>query len=145
MYIGFQPMTGTSYKKYMNNYVWFIRYHLPALLYAAMIIIVSSVPNLHSSTPDFPWLDKVAHFTEYALFSILVFRSFANISSKMHINYTFLLSLLFIVCFAILDEFYQRYIPGRSSDVADILFDLLGSALILFILWRTAKRRLVNS
>lgn len=129
----------------MNTAIWFAKHHLPAILYAALIIAVSSMPNLHAGAINVPGLDKAAHFAEYAIFSVLVFRSFANISSRMHINYTFLLSLLFISIFAIIDEFYQRYIPGRDSDVLDIIFDLLGSILILFVLWRLAKRQKAES
>ena len=119
----------------------FLKYHAPALAFAALIIILSSTSNLNPSHFDIPGFDKVAHFLEYALFAVLVFRSFMHLSSKIHLKPAVLLSFLFIILFAVADEFYQSYVPGRDSDPHDVLFDLLGSSLILFFLWFRYKKQ----
>jgi VanZ family protein len=36
----------------------------------------------------------------------------------------------------IADEIHQAYIPGRNASVVDVLLDVVGIALCLFILWR---------
>ncbi|UCD18589.1 MAG: VanZ family protein [Candidatus Zixiibacteriota bacterium] len=112
-----------------------IKYHIPAAAYAVLIIILSSLPSLNPPQVNIAGIDKVAHFLEYAILAVLVFRSFSHISPRLQIRLTFVLSLLFVFVFAALDEFYQSYIPGRQSDVYDMLFDVLGSSIILFYLW----------
>jgi len=46
-------------------------------------------------------------------------------------------------CYALSDEFHQRYVPGRSADWMDILFDWLGTALgtYLMLRWRSFRQR----
>jgi VanZ family protein len=118
----------------------FLVYHLPALLYAGLIIAASSIPNL--KTPklvDFQ-LDKAIHFIEYALFAFLTYRSAVHISSKVTQNRALILSSIFVLGFAILDEFYQKYVPGRDSGIGDLSMDLIGAALVLILLWIREKR-----
>lgn len=117
-----------------NFFVNFIIYHLPFLLFAALIFTISSIPNLRQPQLKFLAVDKIAHFIEYALFAFLTFRSFTHLSSKLSVNQSLTISLIFLGFFAMLDEFYQRYIPGRFFDIYDILTDILGASLVLFIL-----------
>ncbi|MBN2226401.1 MAG: VanZ family protein [candidate division Zixibacteria bacterium] len=119
----------------------FLKYHLPAILYAALIIIVSSMSNLTPPSVGIVGVDKLAHFFEYAILAVLVFRSFSHLSSRMRPGLVFLLSLLFVAIFALFDECFQAYIPGRHSDVYDIVFDLLGSWLILGYLWYRTRQK----
>ncbi len=121
--------------------ITFIKYHLPAILYAALIIVVSSTPNLTPPSVGIVGLDKLAHFFEYAILAVLVFRSISHLSTRMRPGLVFLLSMLFVAIFALFDETFQAYIPGRHSDVYDIVFDLLGSLLILGYLWYRNRRR----
>lgn len=121
----------------------FLWYHLPVIVYAGLIITVSSVPNLQ--TPDLRFLafDKVAHFLEYAVFALLAFRSFYHLGSSPKLRRSLLLSALFVSFFALLDEMYQHFIPGRYSDWRDFVFDLTGAALVLIVLgvYRRKKQR----
>ena len=76
--------------------------------------------------------DKVAHFVEYGLFALLAYRSFSHFGPRMTGRRSLLFTVLFLSLFACLDEFYQRFIPGRQSELADLAVDLLGivSALV---------------
>ena len=82
----------------------FLKYHAPAIAYAVIILILSSSPRLNPSGFEIEGLDKIAHFLEYAIFAVLVFRSFMHLSPKINLNLTMLLSTLFIILFAIADE-----------------------------------------
>jgi len=112
----------------------FIVYHLPAIIYAIVIILVSSIPNLKTPSLRFLAFDKLAHFFEYAVFASLIFRSFSNLFSSNKISRIFLLSALFLSIFAFADEFHQRYIPGRFFDYYDLLTDFCGAFLVLIFL-----------
>lgn len=115
-------------------------YHLPAIIYATAIILMSSIPRL--SAPEFKFLffDKLAHFVEYAVFAFLTFRSFSHISHKVTRGWAFLLSALFLSLFALLDELHQYFVPGRYSDVYDLIGDILGALVVLVYLWRWPPR-----
>jgi len=117
----------------------FSKYHLPAVLYAVLIIVLSSLPGLGVPQIRIIALDKIIHFIEYAVFAVLIFRSFSNISEKLQGRVIVFFSMLFVVLFALFDELYQSYIPGRSSDPFDFLFDVLGALIIILYLFVRRK------
>ena len=120
---------------YKNRKVRFSVYHLPVILYAAIIIAISSIRSLPAPELGGLVLDKLAHFVEYALFAFLTFRSFSHLSPTIRAGTAALLSLLFLVCFAALDEYYQQYVVGRFADAYDLLSDTFGAAIVLAYLW----------
>ncbi len=113
----------------------FFLYHFPAIIYGLVIFLLSSVPGMKLPEYGFLRADKLLHFLEYALFAILIFRSFSQLFRKQKFHYVIVVSSFFLILFALLDEYYQKYIPGRESDVADVILDVLGASLILFSLW----------
>ena len=119
----------------------FITYHFPAILYGLLILVLSSIPK--ESLPEISLLraDKLMHFLEYALFAILIYRSFTHLLTRFGTRYVFLASFVFMLLFSMLDEAYQNYVPGRHSDILDIILDVLGASLILVLLWIRQKRR----
>lgn len=117
----------------------FLIYHLPALIYAGLIITASSIPNLKTPKIANFQFDKVAHFIEYALFAFLIYRSVINWGQRMLCNTALVISSILVLLFAIMDEFYQRYVPGRDSGIPDLITDLVGAALVLILLWYRGK------
>lgn len=85
--------------------------------------------------------DKLIHFVEYGIFALLAFRSFSHVGSVSPVNRAMLFSALFICVFAVFDEYYQRFIPGRFFDVYDILVDVCGALLVLSLLWIRLRRK----
>lgn len=107
-----------------------------AILYAMLIIGLSSVPG--RSFPDIKWLsqDKLIHIGEYLIFGILVGQVIAfRVTARSRI---FLFTLLLAGAFGALDEVYQTLIPGRDNSYADWIADLMGviAGSSLFLLWR---------
>ena len=119
----------------------FLIYHLPLLLYAAVVLAVSSIPNLKTPQVRFLAADKLAHFLEYSLFAFLAYRSMTRISPNVGERLPLLLSLLLLAAFAILDEYLQSFIPGRSPELWDYATDLAGGSLILAVLWYRQRRK----
>lgn len=112
----------------------FIKYHLPALLYAGLILVLSSIPNWGPKQEFIIGVDKIIHFFEYALFAFFIYRSFSHISPYLSSRLVIFASLVFVALFSGLDEYYQSHIPGRESDIFDALFDILGASLIVLVL-----------
>lgn len=80
---------------------------------------------------------KLAHLFEYFILGILIY----NLLIEYKISKIILISVLFCIIFASLDEFHQLFIPGRSSKVLDVFIDTIGSycGILLINLWNKKK------
>lgn len=119
----------------------FLFYHFPAIVYAAAIIALSSIPNPRPLPIRVLLADKLAHLVEYGIFAFLIFRSFTNIGTRMPARRALFLSALFICLFAAFDEYYQRFISGRHPDAYDLAADVLGALLVLLLMWLKHRKR----
>jgi VanZ family protein len=105
----------------------FARYLLIA--WFLTIIIVSSIPNIptlkiHTARAEIR-LDYLMHFCEYGFLAFLTFLSFAGKEFKISYRKVLLIAVILIL-FAILDEYHQKLIPGRSFNHKDILSNVTG-------------------
>jgi VanZ family protein len=99
---------------------------LPFIIWAALVFVVSSIPRL--SVPDLGmprWSDKVAHFIEYAVLAFLFYRGEGGQRWRMGIP-AWLLVIVATLAIASLDEYHQRFIPGRDSSIMDWTADGAG-------------------
>jgi len=114
-------------------------------LFAAWIVViltVSSIPSLptlkiHTEKSEIR-LDYLIHFCEYGLLAGMAFLTFVSNEYKLS-NKKFLLITVGLILFAILDEYHQKLIPGRSFNLKDIYSNIAGvlAALIFcFIVFR---------
>jgi len=117
----------------------FIKYHLPLVLYSALIIGLSSLPWLRTPKIKHISVDKIAHFIEYALLAATTFWSFSHIQ-KLTQRKALLWSLLFVVIFAMVDETFQKIVPNRDSSIYDFFADVSGAVLVVFLLWLRQRR-----
>ena len=113
----------------------FAKYHLPPILYALLIITASSISGLKSPFLGEYQLDKIIHFLEYFIFAFLMFRSVSHLANKALSERALLISFLLVGLFALGDEFYQKFVPNRVSELPDLIADLLGAIMVLFLLW----------
>lgn len=132
-------MTGKFTASMLRNS--FFLFALPPVLYAVAIISVSSIPDL--SGPELPIVpfDKSAHLVEYCGFGLLTLRAIVHLLQKHRLSSAYLISIFVVACMAGFDEWYQSFIPGRSSDFRDFLADFAGGllAVVIFALWRRRK------
>ena len=86
---------------------------------------------------------KAAHFTEYAILAFLAARALVVSSRRVLRHGWFIISLLLVVCYALLDEYHQSFVATRTSSIYDSLIDMSGglSALLIYALWRKRKTR----
>ncbi len=80
---------------------------------------------------------KTAHFIEYFVLGILSLNCIKNYTK----NKIVIMSLIFCIICASLDEFHQVFVPGRAGALKDVLIDSLGalSGIILFYYFKIKK------
>lgn len=105
----------------------FVLRWLPLILWMVAIFVISDRPK--GTIPDYGELDflvkKGGHLLGYCLLAILTRRA----------GFTTASTIAFVLAYALSDELHQRYVPGRTGSVEDILIDLLGALLGLLGLW----------
>jgi len=119
----------------LNKLHKFFIYWFPILVYCLLIFIQSSCPS-PDITPDWPYVDKVLHFTAYALLGALFLRAFKTTRIRHHLKLIFALSVLFSALYGISDEIHQSFVPYRTADYRDVLADILGSILGVYIFYK---------
>lgn len=84
---------------------------------------------------------KTAHFSIYTLLGILLM-SEAN-TFKINTKTKLLICLLFGLLYAASDEFHQKFVSGRSSEIRDVCIDTLGvlfGNLLVIIIGKVIKK-----
>jgi len=98
-----------------------------ALLYMALIFLISSFQVHVPGIERIPLRDKGIHFVEYGLLGWLCAaassRTWPSVSPWRIAAFAVFVSTLW----GLSDEIHQAFVPGRCSELADVVADLLGS------------------
>lgn len=112
----------------------------PAVLWAAAIFYLSSLPNLGTGwTWDLP-LRKVAHMVEYGVLALLLRYPVARTWPRLSTVRQAALVLGLCIFYATTDEVHQAFVPGRGPSGVDVLIDAAGAALFLLVSLRPWRR-----
>lgn len=79
------------------------------------------------------FLRKSGHFTEYAILSLLWFRTLQSGEKQWSTRSAFLAFFL-SACYAATDEFHQSFVPSRGPSLLDVGIDSAGAGFSLFVL-----------
>ena len=100
-----------------------------------LLIMVSSIPHVPTTKikalESNIRLDYVIHFLEYFILSLFFIFWRMNTDSELKFKKV----LLYIVLgmgFALLDEIYQKLIPGRTFNIIDFMYDSFGFSIGIF-------------
>lgn len=108
----------------------FLIYQFPVILWAVIILTVSSMPNFGIISVKWTKYDKVIHFVEYGVFGYLLTRALFYQDTSLFIkNYALIMSIIIGVMFAGFDEIHQKFIPGRIESLGDFIADVSGIVL----------------
>lgn len=77
------------------------------------------------------FLRKNAHAFEYLVLAILVTTLLNSFGLKG--NNSIIYIMFICLLYAVLDEFHQSFVPGRTSLVSDVLIDFIGSMIGIII------------
>jgi VanZ family protein len=102
------------------------------LAWAAFVVVLSVLPGRAMPGIAIPGLDKIAHFVFYSALALLAERA----ARKPHFTSWAVVTVSCGLLGAML-ELVQRFLPGRSMSVADMLVNFLGAAVgsATYILW----------
>jgi VanZ family protein len=108
---------------------------LPAAIYAAAIVVVSSMPD-----PPMPdgISDKSGHGAAYCGLALVVLRALAGGEWAGVSAGTGLTAAALTTAFGASDELHQLFVAGRSADVHDLVADATGAAVGVIAAWLTA-------
>ena len=89
---------------------------------------------------SFQWQDKFYHFFAYLFYgATLAFAIHYHSTSQIQKN---TLWIMLIGClYAFSDEYHQSFVPGRTSEIGDIIADCLGIATASVIYWMLFKKQ----
>jgi VanZ family protein len=127
---------------------------LPAVAWAILISVASTdtFSSNHTSMiilPVLRWLfphagpetidrmhffiRKAAHFTEYFVFCLLLFRSVRGNNSGWRLRWA-IYALAIAAGYSALDEFHQSFVPSRTASAWDSLLDTVGATTSQIVL-----------
>ena len=112
--------------------VYRIKYFLPAVLYALIIVALSSLNQDTVGTFTFGIADFILHAGEYNILGVTLIWAFYREKPHTEFRQSYMLAISTGAIIAILDEVYQSFIPTRFSSIEDVVADVFG--LILSII-----------
>ena len=113
-----------------------------AIGWALVIFMLSSQPGA-DIPPLFPGQDKLLHAVIFGIFGFLVLGAMpATVPGYRPLQAGTALGVVAI--YGMLDELHQRFVPGRSADVFDVVADIAGGMLGIGLLYLLLNSRLRN-
>jgi VanZ family protein len=106
---------------------------LPVLVYMIAMFVGQSLPN--APEPPGPLTDKHEHFFFYGVLAVMVLRAFTNARWRRITAAAALGAIAFSAFYGVLNEVHQRFVPGRSYDVLDMIANTIGSVLAVGLVW----------
>ena len=111
----------------------------PSAIWSTVILVATSIPgSMLRGAPVVAGADKGVHALLYGTLGFLVWRAVASGGGGSGRRAG--IALAAIALCAVLDEWHQQFIPGRSTDMADWMADVAG-AIVGLTLSRTAPWR----
>ena len=108
----------------------------PPLLFAGLILFLSSQPGSDLPPTWFEHSDKLVHAAVYWLLGALTARAAVRSGRAVVIA-----ALVGCIAFGLFDEWYQQFTPGRASDLADFIADAIGASVGFALVVRYHRRR----
>jgi len=117
-------------------------YRYGALAVAAGVLVLSSWPSLSVKPFGMSVSDKLQHFGVYMVLAYLAYRGWVPLNDGPRSGRAKWLILLFLVLFAAIDEYHQRWVPGRMVEWGDFLANTTGMvAGFVFGAWHNYRHR----
>jgi len=114
---------------------------LAVIAWMGVIFLLSAQPDL-GLTPDRWWSDLfswIAHFGEYAVLAALLWLALSRTPALA--ERATVIAFLGVTLYSISDEIHQAFVPNRVSDVRDVIVDVAGALVVLWLLAHRRKMR----
>jgi VanZ family protein len=113
-------------------FLLFVGFWLPVLVYVTVIFALSSQQHLQPPI-IFPNADKLLHAGEYLVLGLLLVRAVRATLRVSRPLFAATIAICLVVVVGAADESLQSLIPGRQSDIFDLLADVMGGAIAQFV------------
>ena len=115
---------------------------VPAVLWLLIILWVTLTPGEElPKTPDIIGFDKLIHLGIFLVLTFLWNRVGNEKGTKTKKEIFITNYLVFGILFAILVEYLQQYIPGRSYDYGDMIANITGGTIGTFCFYILHRRQ----
>jgi len=112
---------------------------LAAICWAGLIYFLSDLPGM-DVIPLFPGQDKVLHAIIFGVLGFLVLGAMQ--ARARGYNPTQVWTAVVLTAFyGMLDEFHQTFVPGRTADTWDVVADVSGAMMGIYVLYFLTRRR----
>ncbi len=101
----------------------------PALLYMALIFVISSMRVDTPVIDAFPLRDKGIHFVEYAVLGFFCAHATLRLWPEKQLRRTLTLGAFVAAAWGLSDELHQALVPYRYAEVGDLVADALGASV----------------
>jgi len=113
----------------------------PAILVAIILFILSSIPYPPPLILNVNYEDLIMHAIAYSGFGFFIARALYYQTGYLRLKKNLLLFTFLIgTIYGISDEFHQYFVPGRVSDILDVLADSVGT-LIGFAVFNFKRKK----
>ena len=119
----------------MEKYKHFLLYQFPAISWATIIFIQSSLSSIPTPDLGFDFQDKFLHAIVYGILGFLLLRALIFQNNRVISRYAAVLTILIGGFYAMTDEIHQSFVPGRYADFDDGIADIIGILTVVFIVY----------
>ncbi len=114
-----------------------ILWSIPAIILTIVLFILSNVE--YSIVPELSltFVDKIAHFIAFFVYTVFVIIAIAPYASSK--RKLIKLSIAWSAFYGVFDEVHQYYVPGRDCNIYDWFADLAGVILAIVLLKHILK------
>ena len=123
----------------------FLKYYLPVIIWAGIIFYFSSRPGLRYFSENIKEiiLRKGAHFVEFSILAILLWRIF-YFAHNVKIKKAYFFSLILAIIFGFSDEWHQTFVFSRKGKIIDTAFDAVSIFLMLELVLVYTRKKITS-
>jgi VanZ family protein len=119
----------------------FLRYQLPAIAWALLIFVSSSIPSLVPPIQKDAPVDKLIHAAVFFVFAWLLYRGLSNQRRfSLLRQQAKLFTVIIGIGYGVFDEVHQLFVRGRSTEFLDVAADAAGVIGFVLIAWLLERR-----
>ena len=107
----------------------------PAWAMMVIIFVLSSMSQLPRVPGGFDVDDGVAHAVAYGVLAALLLRGLTGGALRRVSVEAAWLAVLLATLYGVTDEVHQRFVPGRTAEVADLIADAVGAIAAAGLIW----------
>jgi VanZ family protein len=107
----------------LGKRLWF---WAPAVIWVGITFVVSHQPVVHI---PFGAPDYVAHGLNYSVLGLLLILALSNGNWRTITPWLLVSAVVLAIVLGIGDEFHQSFVPGRDTEVKDVIADGVGAAV----------------